>query len=127
VLLVVSDALLFDRGLLSFSPSHALLQRSPRRLDSVSGRHFAIIALETAELASRYRLQFETGIDGLDYFRAAEVDLPGHGRVLLIRHDAAPTAGTELLAEWDADLAGVRGEFLRAAGLSEADLLWMPE
>jgi len=100
---------------------------APARFPSGERRPVAELALEPAELTDRYSLEFGDGDDGLDYFRAAAIELPSGQQFLLLRYRGAPTSGTMVYADVGADPAACRKELLGELGLTEADLTWWPE
>lgn len=102
-------------------------QVAPRRFPSGDRRAIAIIGLEPEALAERYDLAFEQGVDDLDYFSAAAIELSSGAQLLLLRYLRLPEPGTEVMADAHADPVACRRELLRELGLTEADLTWWPE
>jgi hypothetical protein len=100
---------------------------APAHFPSGDRQPVAELALAPGELADRYSLKFGEGEDGLDYFRAAAIEVPSGQQLLLLRYRRAPTPGTIVYADAGADPAACRKELLQELGLTEADLTWWPE
>jgi hypothetical protein len=91
---------------------------------SGDSRPLAVLADEPDTVATRWGLRFSEGVDDLDAFRYAVVELPGALRVSLAKHHGDPNPGTVVRIDAEDDPATVRARLIEALGLSPGDVLW---
>ena len=78
-------------------------------------------------LTARTGLQFESGVDDLDYFRELGLELPSGRHVVLLWHERAPVQGLCLQIDAGDDPASARADLLATLPLTESELIWVPE
>lgn len=101
--------------------------REEHRWPSGQSRPAALFAITPEGLTARTGVPFWAGLDELDYFRAAAVELSSARRVLLIWHERSPVPGLALEIDFADDPAAARAEVMDALDLTPAEVLWMPE
>ena len=79
------------------------------------------------EVTHRTGIAFESGVDDLDYYRAAGVELPSGRRIILLWHERAPVLGLELLIDLADEPDAARTETMAALEFGPADVLWVPD
>jgi hypothetical protein len=85
-----------------------------------------LINKEPPELELKGAPSFEKSFDDLDYLEYSLVSLPSKKLVTLVRHQGAPTVGTELcVALDDHEIAQTIVEVLGKLSLSIQDLSWI--
>ena len=104
----------------------ALLRRDEHRWPSGIFRSAAVFSITPDELIARTGLPFESGVDDLDDYRAAGLELPSGRRVELLWYEHAPVAGLELRVDLADDPAAAREEAMAALDVSAAEVLWIP-
>jgi len=95
-----------------------------QRFPSGDSRPLAVLAKEPDEIEARWGLRFSDGIDELDAFRFAVVDLPGSLRAALAKHDGDPNPGTVVRVDAAADPVEAKARLIAALGLGTGDVLW---
>ena len=78
-------------------------------------------------LTARTGLQFESGVDDLDYFRELCLELPSGRHVVLLWHERAPVQGLCLQIDAGDDPASARADLFATLPLTESELIWIPE
>lgn len=91
---------------------------------SGESRPLAVLAGEPATLAQRFGLRFAEGIDDLDRFLYAIVDLGDSCQAWLYKHDGDPNPGTVVRVDSGTDPAAARRELTARLSLSPGDVLW---
>jgi hypothetical protein len=98
------------------------------RWPSGGSRSAALLDAPPQAVEAACGLAFRAGLDDLDYYRAAGVELASGRRVgLLWRERAAEPHGLELLVDAADEPAAARAEVLAALGLDERCVIWAPD
>lgn len=101
--------------------------REEYRWPSGLSRAAAMFVTPPEVITARTSVAFESGVDDLDYFRAAGLELASGRRVLLIWHERAPVLGLALEIDSADDPVAARAETMAALDLTPADVMWQPE
>ena len=91
---------------------------------SGDSRPIAVLADEPSTLARRFGLQFAEGLDDLDRFRYAVIDLGDDRQALLYKHFGDPNPGTVVRIDSEENPAIARQELTRTLSLASADVDW---
>jgi hypothetical protein len=91
---------------------------------SGDSRPIAVLADEPSALTSRFGLCFAEGLDDLDQFRYAIIDLGDNRKAVLYKHHGDPNPGTIVRIDSHADPASAHREIATKFSLSAADVLW---
>ena len=100
--------------------------REGYRWPSGDCRSAATFSITPEAMSARTGLKFESGVNDLDHFRAAGVELPSGRRVNLLWYERAPILSLELQIDSADDLAAAREELMRVLGVEARELSWMP-
>lgn len=91
---------------------------------SGDSRPLAVLTAEPVVLEARRGLRFAEGLDDLDRFRYAVLDLPGAIRVWFSKHHGDPNPGTVVRIDAAADPTAARTRLTTSLKLGEGDVLW---
>lgn len=103
----------------------AIKQIPPHNWPSGSRWAIAVLEFEPEELTQRYGLVFEEGIDDLDHYKRAVIDLPGVGQVWFLRYPNLDYPGTPIWVDEESDFDAARQEVLDALELTPAAFNWV--
>jgi hypothetical protein len=92
---------------------------------SGDSRPIAVLPFDVPALADRYGLTFQEGIDDLDRFRLAAIELGNGQQAWLTRYEGDPSPGTVVLVDSDADVAEAQSLLAKALGLKRDAFLWI--
>jgi hypothetical protein len=84
----------------------------------------AILALEPPELSARYGLVFENGVDDLDYYRRAAIQLAGNRWVGFMSYVRGPDPGTPVFSDASFDTGAVARLLFAELDLWGNEILW---
>lgn len=100
-------------------------QVSPwKRWPSGDSRPIAVLPFGLADLSARYGLEYEQGIDDLDRYCLAAVELANGEQAWLYKHESDPNPGTVVYVDATFDVAEAQAMLTDAFGLSREDLAW---
>jgi hypothetical protein len=103
----------------------AFEQVEPTPWPSGYGDAIAVVRVQPDHFSRVFGLNFFSGCDNLDDYKAGAIRLRS-GRMLgLLRHVGSPDPGTEVHADASDDFVSALREFLDAFDLSVEDLSWM--
>jgi hypothetical protein len=91
---------------------------------SGDSRPIAVLADEPPALTKRFGLRFYDGLDDLDRFRYAVVDLTDQRQAVLYRYVGDPNPGTVVRIDGNVDPVTARQELTDRLSLSADDILW---
>ena len=91
---------------------------------SGDSRSLAVLAGEPETLAQRFGLHFVEGIDDLDRFLYAVVDLGDRCQAWIYKHDGDPNPGTIVRVDSETDPVAARRELTARFSLAPEDILW---
>ncbi len=91
---------------------------------SGDSRPIAVLAGEPSTLARRYGLHFAEGLDDLDRFQFATIDLGDCCQAVLYKHFGDANPGTVVRIDANADVSSARRELTVRLALTDADILW---
>jgi hypothetical protein len=100
---------------------------APPTFQSGDSRPLAVLADEPETLSQRFGLRFAEGIDDLDQFRFAVVNLGGKRQAWLYKHQNDPNPGTVVRVDSGMNLSVARRELARRLSLEGSDVLWWSE
>ena len=92
---------------------------------SGDSRDLAEVRFSPEELASRYGLRFEEGLDDLDYFKLAAIALADGSQAWFIKYRGDQYPGTLVRVDASADLGQAQELLQRALGLADEDFPWI--
>ncbi len=92
---------------------------------SGDGRTTMIITLNPVELSENYLLSFLDGMDDLDRYTVAAIELSEGRQAWLFRHENAPEPGCEVIADMNDDFPRVNREVISILGLSPNNIVWI--
>ena len=96
--------------------------------DSLGERAAAMLRTTPDDLEARHGIAWLRGSDQRDWDRRAGLVLPSGQRVILQWYKRAPEPrGVVLYVERSDNLSAVRAETLAVLGLTQRDVLWIPE
>lgn len=105
---------------------YQVFARGDYRWPSGIDRAAATFPLTPEALTARTGLQFESGVDELDYFRAVGVRLPSGRHVELVWHERSPSPALALQVDAADDLANARAELMRTLDIQPEEVAWIP-
>lgn len=91
---------------------------------SGDSRPIAVLPYDPAELSARYGLEYEEGIDDLDRYRLAAIELANGEQAWISKHDGDPNPGTVVHVDARIDAEDAQAMLLEAFGLDRDELLW---
>jgi hypothetical protein len=91
---------------------------------SGDSRPIAIVPFEPAELSRRYQLEFEQGIDDLDRYLLAAVELTNGEQAWLLKYNNDPNPGTVIHVDAAANVEDAQALLLDALQIERDTLLW---
>ena len=91
---------------------------------SGDSRPIAVLPDDLPELAARYGLTYQEGIDDLGHYRLAAIALADGEQAWLFKHDGDPNPGTVVLADAASEVWTTQSRLLDALGLKREALLW---
>ncbi len=91
---------------------------------SGDSRPIVVLPYNLSELAARYGLEYQEGIDDLDHYRLAAIELTNGEQAWLYKHDSDPNPGTVVHVDMASDVWEVQSLLLDALGLDRGALLW---
>ncbi|MDQ3693076.1 MAG: hypothetical protein M3464_05565 [Chloroflexota bacterium] len=91
---------------------------------SGDSRPIAVLPYDLPELAERYGLKYQEGIDDLDRYRLAAIELANGEQAWLYKHANDPNPGTVAHVDAGSDAAGALSLLLDALSLDRDELLW---
>ncbi|MGH2616431.1 MAG: hypothetical protein ACRDJC_14405 [Thermomicrobiales bacterium] len=91
---------------------------------SGDSRPIAVLAYDLADLAQRYGLTVQDGIDDLDRYRLAAIELTDGQQAWFTKHDGDPNPGTVVLVDSDVDVEKAQSLLGKALGLERDAFLW---
>jgi hypothetical protein len=103
------------------------LEVSPPAFQSGDSRPLAVLADEPETLSQRFGLRFAEGIDDLDQFRFAVVNLGDNRQAWLYKHHNDPNPGTVVRVDSAMNMSVARRELMRRLSLNGDDVLWWSE
>jgi len=106
--------------------NHRIFALDEHRWPSGIARSAAMFSTTPEAVTARTGVAFESGVDDLDYFRAAGVELPSGRRVLLLWYERAPVLGLQLEIDSADDPAAARSEAMAALDLASDEVMWSP-
>lgn len=83
----------------------------------------AVVGLEPTDLQKKLDISFQSSVDDLDYVDIALLEVDG-ARLALIRHQRAPSPGTELYLNRAQASSRALDQILEVIGLKSSDLTW---
>lgn len=92
---------------------------------SGDSRPIAVLPFDVAELSDQYGLTFQEGIDDLDRFRLAAIELGNGQQAWLTRHEGDPSPGTVVLVDSAFDIEEAQSLLGKALDLKRVAFLWM--
>lgn len=99
-------------------------QVPPKPWPSGDSRPIAVLPFELPELTARYGLDYEDGVDDLDRFGLAAIELADGQQAWLYKHDGDPNPGIVVRVDARADPDEAKRLLLDALGLDCQDLWW---
>lgn len=94
------------------------------RWPSGDSQPIAVLPYELAELAARYGLEHDEGIDDLDRYRLAAIELANGEQAWISKHDGDPNPGTVIHVDATSNVEDAQSLLLDALSLGREDLLW---
>jgi hypothetical protein len=91
---------------------------------SGDSRPIAVLPYDLPELSARYGLEYQEGIDDLDRYRLAAIELTDGEQAWLHKHDSDPNPGTVVYVDAASDVWEAQSLLLAALGLDRGALLW---
>lgn len=92
---------------------------------SGDSRPIAVLPFAIADLADRYGLTFEDGVDDLDRYRLAAIELGNGQQAWLTKYEGDPGPGTVALVDSDFDVDDAQSLLGKALGLKRDAFLWL--
>lgn len=84
----------------------------------------AVLPYDLPQLSARYGLDYQEGIDDLDHYHVAAIELANAEQAWISRHDSDPNPGTVVHVDAESDVAEAQSLLLDALGLDRDELLW---
>ena len=91
---------------------------------SGDSRPIAVLPYDLPELSARYGLEYEEGVDDLDRYRLAAIELANGEQAWISKHDGDPNPGAVVHIDARSDAAIAQSMLLAELGLNGDDLLW---
>jgi hypothetical protein len=91
---------------------------------SGDSRPIAVFPYELAELADRYGLEYQEGVDDLGRCRLAAIQLGQGEQAWISKHDGDPNPGSVVFVDADSDVARAQSRLLKLFRIGRKDLLW---
>lgn len=86
----------------------------------------AVLRLLPEELVDKASLDFQEGLDDLDYLLFSELQLPSNRPATLVYHQNSPKPGTEIcVAPEESNSERVIAEVMQQLQLPASELLWV--
>lgn len=92
---------------------------------SGEARYIAVLRQTPEQLADKYSIVFEEGVDDLDRYQLAALDGGSSGQMWLFRHFSSPESGTEVLVDSKVNPEDALATLLRSLQLDEDSLVWV--
>jgi hypothetical protein len=100
----------------------------PVHWQSGRSRPVAIVPFDPQTLSQRYHIQFEPGLDDLDTFTFAAIELANGHQALLRKYDNDPEPeGCVVYVDWSDDVRVAQRLIASALGIDPADFRWAAE
>jgi len=94
------------------------------RWPSGDSRPIAVLPYELPELSDRYGLEYEEGIDDLDRYRLAAIELGAVGQAWVVKHEGDQNRGTVVYVDAAADIDEAQSLLVGALGIERGQLVW---
>lgn len=91
---------------------------------SGDSRPIAVLPYDLPELTERYGLEYHDGIDDLDRYRLAAIELANGEQAWIFKHDSDPNPGTVVHVDASSDVEEAQSLLLDALGLDREVLSW---
>ncbi|MDQ3779341.1 MAG: hypothetical protein M3354_02160 [Chloroflexota bacterium] len=91
---------------------------------SGDSRPIAVLPYDLSQLSKRYGLDFQEGIDDLDRYCLAAIELANADQAWIYKHHSDPNPGTVVHVDAASDVAKAQSLLLDALGLDREELLW---
>ncbi len=92
---------------------------------SGDSRPIAVLPFDVADLSARYGLTFEEGIDDLDRFRRAAIELDNDQQAWLTKYEGDRSPGIVVLVDSGNDVEEAQSLLGKALGLKRDAFLWL--
>jgi hypothetical protein len=92
---------------------------------SGDSRPIARIALEPVELSKRYGLKYDKGVDDLDRYQLAAVELASGEQAWLSKYDHDGHAGTVVYVDAGSDVEDAQALLMDAFGIDRDAFVWL--
>jgi hypothetical protein len=100
-------------------------QVTPRKTwPSGDSRPIAVLPYEPPELSQLYGLSFKDGIDDLDRYKLAAIELPNGGQAWIYKHQSDPNPGTVVHVDAASDIEDALSGIAEALGIERSQFLW---
>ena len=109
------------------SAYRSIFTRGDYHWPSGMDRAAATFSVAPETVTERTGIAFESGVDDLDYFRAAGVELPSGRRVVLVWYERSPVQGLVLEVDAKDDPAAALLETMAALKLEPTEVSWTPD
>jgi hypothetical protein len=92
---------------------------------SGDSRPIVVLPYSLTELTERYGLRYEEGIDDLDRYQLAAIDLAEYGQAWIYKHDSDPNPGTVVYVDAATEIGEAESMIMGILGLRPEQLLWL--
>ena len=91
---------------------------------SGDSRPIVVLPYDLPELNRRYGLEYEEGIDDLDRYWLAAIELANGQQAWVYKHHSDPNPGTVVYVDAGADVDEAQSLLVDALGIERTQLLW---
>jgi hypothetical protein len=91
---------------------------------SGDSRPIAVLPFSLADLSARYGLEYEEGVDDLDRYYLAAVELGNGEQAWIYKHESDPNPGTVVHVDAKSDVEKAQAMLADVFGLKREDFSW---